>query len=213
MLRGQALRLAAAAAVVGLLVLGLWLGGVIFRPAAEQVQTRDGLTISISPANTAIDTPNPHGREVGLRVGDLAPDFEFTDIEGRRLRLSDFRGRVVFLNFWATWCGPCRFEMPDMMTLLERYEERGLAVIAMNNGEAYAPAVRFLDSLDLSFTAVGLDPTQDVVRRYQIIGMPTSYFIDAEGIITRVHAGQLNLRIMETAVLEALEGISRGQSQ
>lgn len=207
--RGQALRLLVAAAAVGIMVLALWQAGVIFQPADEQVRADDGTTVSISPATTAIETPNPLGREVGVRVGNIAPDFEFSDMEGQRLRLSDFRGQVVFLNFWATWCAPCRIEMPEMMTLLDMYGDRGVAVIAMNNGEAYAPAQRFLTNLDLVFTASGMDPTQEVVRRYQVFGMPTSYFIDAEGIITRVHHGQLNLRIMETAVQEALDGIGR----
>jgi peroxiredoxin len=207
--RAQVLRIAAAAAAVGLLVIVLWQAGVLFRPAGEEVRTPEGQTVRIQPANTSIDTPNADGRTVGLRVGDLAPDFEFSDLDGRRVRLSDYRGKVVFLNFWATWCGPCRVEMPDMMTVLEKYEDQGLVIIAINNGEAYGPAIRFIDNLELRFTAIGMDPTQEVVRRYQVFGMPTSYFIDAEGVVTRVHASQLSLRVMESAVQDAFDGVAR----
>jgi thiol-disulfide isomerase/thioredoxin len=211
-LQGQLLRILAAGAAVGFLVLILWQAGILFRPAGEDVSFDDGRVISVRPANVALETPNPLGLRVGLGFGDLAPDFEFSNLDGERMRLSDFRGQVVFLNFWATWCAPCRIEMPEIMTIQEKYADQ-VAVIALNNGEAHRPASRFIDNLELNFAAVAMDPTQEIVRRYQVYGMPTSFFIDAEGVITRVHEGQINLRIMEAAVQEALEGVARSEAR
>jgi thiol-disulfide isomerase/thioredoxin len=156
----------------------------------------------------ALLIPGPEAGEtgVGLRAGDLAPNFEFSAFDGRRLKLSDFRGRPVFLNFWATWCGPCRAELPAMATSLQNHEASGLAIVAMNNGEDFVPAERFLRDLEVQLTAFGYDPESSVARRYELIGMPTSYFIDADGVITRVVAGALNERQMESAVQEVIQG-------
>jgi thiol-disulfide isomerase/thioredoxin len=203
--RQSLLRLSAAGVIVAVAVVGLWQAGVLFQPDEGHVQS-GAETISLAPADTGIETPNPRGLTVGLREGDLAPDFEFSAFDGRRMKLSDFRGRAVFINFWATWCAPCRVEMPDIQTVLEDHVADGLVVIGVNNGEALAPAQRFLNNLDMRWTAFAYDPGQDIVRRYGIYGMPTSFFIDAEGVITRVHSGQLSLRIMQSAVSEAIAG-------
>jgi thiol-disulfide isomerase/thioredoxin len=164
-----------------------------------------GGALELQPAQL---TPGPETGEVrvGLRTGDLAPNFEFSAFDGRRLKLSDFRGRPVFLNFWATWCGPCKAELPAMETSLRNHEASGLAVVAMNNGEDFVPAERFLRDLEADLTAFGYDPESSVARRYELIGMPTSYFIDADGVITRVVAGALNERQMESAVQEVIQG-------
>jgi thiol-disulfide isomerase/thioredoxin len=190
---------------VGLALLGLWQGGVVFPPDDGRLDGGAG-TVALSPADADIATPNPRGLTVGLREGELAPDFEFSAFDGKRMKLSDFRGRPVFINFWATWCGPCRVEMPDIQTIFEDHAADRLAVIGVNNGEAAAPAQRYLNDLDMRWTAFAYDPEQDIVKRYGIYGMPTSYFIDAEGVITRVHSGQLSLRVMQSAVREAIAG-------
>ncbi len=130
-------------------------------------------------------------------------------MQGRRLRLSDFRGRPVFVNFWATWCGPCRVEMPNIQTVLDHYQSFDLAVIAVNNGEAAAPAKKFIDNLTLHFTAFAYDPNADVARRYHVQGMPTSVFVDADGLITRIVTGQLSLKVMESSVQEAIIGAGK----
>jgi hypothetical protein len=97
-----------------------------------------------------------------------------------------------------------------MQTLLGEHP-RGLAVIAVNNGEAYSPAQRYLDRIGVQLTAFAHDPTMAIVRLYGLFGMPTSYFIDREGVITRVHTGQLSLNVMRSAVEEALAGSSASQ--
>jgi thiol-disulfide isomerase/thioredoxin len=190
--------------LAGLLVLAL--GGLVLWQAGVIFDTEDGGN-SAAEVRPAQLTPEPDtGARVGLRAGDLAPDFEFSAFDGRRLKLSDFRGRPVFLNFWATWCGPCKAELPAMETSLRNHEESGLAILAMNNGEDFLPAERFLRDLKVELTAFGYDPESSVARRYELIGMPTSYFIDAEGVITRVVAGALSERQMESALQEVVRG-------
>jgi thiol-disulfide isomerase/thioredoxin len=198
------LRLAAAAAVLAVGLGVLWAAGVF--ASRDQAKLEDGAG-SLEPSRT-LATVGPDGLETGLREGNIAPDFEFSAFDGRRLKLSDYRGGPVLLNFWATWCIPCRAELPDMENALRRYDGRGLSVIAVNNGEAFKPADRFLQKLEVQLTAFGYDPKQTIVRTYSVYGMPTSYFIDGRGVITRVVTGQLTPAILESGVQEAL-GASR----
>jgi thiol-disulfide isomerase/thioredoxin len=197
------------AAIVGVAIAGLWQAGVLFRDPDEDVAvtTASGETvvIEIRAANTSIETPNGSGQSIGLSPGELAPDFEASTIEGERVRLSDFRGKAVFLNFWASWCTPCRAEMPDIIALLRKYESQGLVVLAMNAGEAYAPASTFVEELQMqALTAITMDPSRKVLERYRVFSMPTSIFIDADGIVSRVHPGFATATQMDDFVRKAL---------
>ncbi len=198
-------RLVAAGAIVAVAVLALWQAGILFPDDEATVTTPDG-TARIFAATTDVDTPPLAGRSVGLSEGDIAPDFEFSTFDGERMRLSDLRGQPVFLNFWASWCGPCRQEMPNMQTMLEKYSSAKLVVLAMNNGESIAPAQRFLDRIEVQLSEFGYDPTAQVVKKYQVTGLPVSYFIDANGVITRVVAGELSFNVMESSVQEVIAG-------
>ena len=202
--RGSLARLAAAALVVGLGLAGLWQAGVLFQRDDATTTGAGGEIVSLEEADASIETPNSLGLSVGLRQGDLAPDFEFSAFDGRRLRLSDFRGRPVLLNFWATWCIPCKRELPAMEALLRRHEADGLAVVAVNAAETYGPANRFLQELGVQLTAFAYDPKGDVVRRYGVQGLPTSYFIDAEGVVRRVVAGEMSAELMESLLQATL---------
>jgi peroxiredoxin len=201
--RGIGARLLAGALLTGLIVAGLWQAGVLFAPSTV---TSDEVTVS--PPDTSIDTPNPNKLTVGLREGQLAPDFEFSAYDGSRQRLSDYRGKAVFLNFWATWCGPCRVELVDMETTLRQYGERGLVVLAVNNGESFERGSAFISDLGVELTAFAYDPDSAIVSRFDVRGMPTSYFIDRDGVITRTLALQVSLKAMQTNVEEALAGYS-----
>jgi peroxiredoxin len=116
-----------------------------------------------------------------------APAFELADISGRSISLDAYRGKVVLLNFWATWCGPCRLEMPAFQSRYENYDDE-LAVIAVNNGEDPKIVQTFIDELGLTFDVL-LDPQTEVQRIYQVSGFPTTFIIDAEGIIRARHIG------------------------
>jgi len=154
------------------------------------------------------------GFEIGPAPGKLAPDFEVSDFEGDRVKLSDFRGRPVYVNFWASWCIPCRVEMPDIYQVLqERGGPDGIAVISVNRGEPLGRARSFLEGIrrkdggeGVSFTVDALDPDDTLYRAYRGLGMPVSIFVDRDGVVTKVFNGQMRLADMQAAVTEAERG-------
>jgi thiol-disulfide isomerase/thioredoxin len=166
-----------------------------------------------------VDPPRAAGQEgldVGIEKGDLAPDFVISDFEGARRRLSDFRGKVVYLNFWATWCTPCLFELPEIQELQERNSD-SLVVVAVNRRESLSKAQDWLQGLPrtdggegVSFAVNGLDPNDSLYERYVRLkpAMPVSVFINPEGEISAVYNGAMRLPQMEQAVNEALASAS-----
>jgi thiol-disulfide isomerase/thioredoxin len=141
------------------------------------------------------DTGEETVTKVGIEEGELAPNFSASNFDGERVQLADYRGKVVFLNFWASWCGPCRAEMPAMQDLLNEFGE-DVVILAVNNQEAYDPAKDFIDELGVNFSDYALDPSGEIVDAYRVFTMPTSYFIDADGVVTAVHLGQITYEEM-----------------
>lgn len=125
--------------------------------------------------------------DVAPVVGFIAPDFELESIEAEAVRLGDFRGKVVLINFWATWCGPCRVEMPAMQNRFEAYDG-DLVILAVDNDEPLEKVVAFVEELGLTFTVL-LDLGAEVQDMYLIRGYPTSVFVDKDGIIQFIHIG------------------------
>jgi len=111
-----------------------------------------------------------------------APDFALPNIEGKQVSLQHYRGKVVFLNFWATWCIPCREEMPAMEQLHQIFQPQGLAILAVDLKESPDKVKAFFDQHRLSFTAL-LDESGSVFRDYQVMGLPTTYLIGREGTL------------------------------
>ncbi len=113
-----------------------------------------------------------------------APGFTLDRIEGGRASLADFTGKVVLLNFWATWCAPCREEMPAMQRLWERYRKQGFVIVAIaaDRGDR-KPVVSFVNKLALSYPVL-LDPEGGVRKRYEVVGLPMSYLIGRDGKIS-----------------------------
>jgi thiol-disulfide isomerase/thioredoxin len=110
-----------------------------------------------------------------------APDFTLPTLSGVPVRLSDLRGKVVLLNFWVTWCGSCRAEMPTIDALYQRYNKRGLEVLAVNLDVATTSKVQTsVGELGVTFR-VGLDPSSVIARTYRVAGLPTTYLIDRTG--------------------------------
>jgi thiol-disulfide isomerase/thioredoxin len=120
-------------------------------------------------------------------VGAIAPDFTLKDLEGIELSLSDFRGQVVLVNFWATWCAPCREEMPAIQA---RYDRGGFAVLAVDFGESAEEVKGYLNELGIHLPTV-LDTDGVVQELYRVRGYPTSFFIDRGGIVRFFHIGQM----------------------
>jgi peroxiredoxin len=120
-----------------------------------------------------------------------APDFTVPTLTGGSLRLADFRKRVVLLNFWATWCPPCREEMPSMERLYQRYRDRGFTVLALSIDRNVAAIPGFVEGFRLTFP-IGLDPEAAVAKVYRVRALPTTVLIDRVGQIVAGAAGARN---------------------
>ena len=118
-------------------------------------------------------------------------DFSLPTLAGETQSLAALKGKVVFLNFWATWCGPCRDEMPSMEALYMRFREKGLEIIAVNSGERQPDVLAFMQSNRLSFPAL-LDEDGRVSGDYGIRAIPTSFLIDREGMIILRKVGSID---------------------
>jgi thiol-disulfide isomerase/thioredoxin len=136
----------------------------------------------------------PDRPEVGVEVGKSAPNFELTDLDGNSVELSDYRGEKIFLNFWASWCPPCRAEMPDVQKLHEENFDN-FKIIAVNVGENRSTAAEFINENNLNFKVV-LDNSQEISREYLVRGIPTSYFLDENGVIINKISGVISYQQM-----------------
>ena len=137
-----------------------------------------------SLVTTAPATPH-FLRQLGLQAPQEsvdAPDFTLKDVTGRKVQLADFKGKVVFLNFFATWCGPCRIEMPGMERLFQSYREKGLVVLAVDLRESAKTVRAFTQELKVSFPTL-LDEDGSVAFMYGVRPLPTTYLIGRDGKI------------------------------
>lgn len=116
-----------------------------------------------------------------------APDFILPQLDASSVRLSDLRGRVVIMEFWATWCGPCRFSMPSLEVVYKRFRDRGVTVVLVNEGE---PAPRVRQWVGTRFTApILLDEDMRVGRLYRISGIPRLFIVNQDGQLVYEHSG------------------------
>ncbi len=133
--------------------------------------------------------------EVGLQKGNLAPDFELTTLGGETVKLSDYRGQKIMLNFWATWCPPCRAEMPDMQKFYENEDVQILAVNLTKSEKSRGDVKPFKKDFGLTFPIL-MDEKLNVANQYEIQPIPTSYMIDSEGKIQHIALGAMNYDMM-----------------
>ena len=140
-----------------------------------------------SSENNNIKQAKPLPEEIAPQEGFIAPDFTFPDMNGKSVSLSQFRGKVVFLNIWATWCGPCRIEMPDMEKLYRKFKKEDLVILAVSIDRHGEPVVKpFVKELELTFPIL-LSPDGRIQRIYMVNALPSSFIIDKSGrILTRV---------------------------
>lgn len=121
-------------------------------------------------------------------AGQPAPDFVLKSASGTNLRLSEYRGNVVMINFWATWCGPCRQEMPLLNDLFSRYERVGFSLLGVNIDDDSRRAMDMAEELGVSFPVL-FDERKEVSRLYQVEAMPVTVLVDREGKVRHVHLG------------------------
>jgi peroxiredoxin len=156
-------------------------------------------TTAVAPGKTVIASESKllDSSQVNIpEVGQAAPDFEYTLADGSTHKLSDLRGKKVLLNFWATWCAPCRSEMPDLQKALD--ESGGsLVVLGVNNKEEAKLMAPFADELGVGFTLIA-NPPGDIVSRYAVTFMPTSYFINSDGTIGLRKTGVMNYTFIKS---------------
>jgi peroxiredoxin len=130
----------------------------------------------------------------GLEVGNIAPDFELKLLTGETVKLSNYKGKKVMLNFWATWCPPCKAEMPDMQKLHDAHKEE-IIILAVNM-DVQNDVEGFVKEMGITFPIL-LDEKNEVNEKYQILAIPTSYFIDEKGIISHRYNGAMSLEDMK----------------
>jgi len=120
--------------------------------------------------------------------GQVAPDFALKSSSGENLRLSEYRGNVVMVNFWATWCGPCRQEMPLLDELYARYQRVGFSLLGVNIDDNASKAMTMVSELGVSFPVL-FDSRKEVSKLYEVEAMPVTVIIDREGTVRFVHYG------------------------
>lgn len=141
---------------------------------------------------------------VAPRIGEPAPDFALDTLDGSTVALADLRGRPVIVNLWASWCPPCRGEIPDLETMAREYGDRGLVVLGVNLQEDPATVQRYADTVGLTF-AIALDRQGTVANRYNLNALPTSYFVDRTGIVRDLNIGPLTERGLRTKIAKVLQ--------
>lgn len=133
----------------------------------------------------------------------MAPDFALDALDGSVVKLSDLRGQPVFLNFWATWCTPCKVEMPEIEQIHQIYQDRGLIVLGIDAQEPATKVKDFAAQSPYTWRFV-LDLTGETMRRYRVTGLPTSFFIDRNGVIRGIVVGAATRSAMDARVQELL---------
>jgi peroxiredoxin len=151
-----------------------------------------------SPVNTAGVSASS-----GQLQEQTAPDFTLTSLSGETVSLSDYTGQVVLVNTWATWCPPCKAEMPAINTFYETHKQEGFVVLAVNSKEDAQTVKTFIEANGFSFPVL-LDTQAEVTNLYQVRGLPTSFIIDRDGFIQYVHVGEITTQQLETIVLPLL---------
>ena len=140
--------------------------------------------LSPTPEPTVTATPAPPPRTIlstSSTEAGAAPDFEVETFDGETLRLSDLSGKVVVLNFWASWCPPCRWEMPFFETMWQEYRDQGVVFVGIDTLENVRA---FAEEAEVTYP-VALDTTTEIARTYEVLSLPTTYFIGKDGNIER----------------------------
>lgn len=135
--------------------------------------------------------PESAGPARGVQESQLAPDFTLDSLAGGELSLAYYRGSVVLLNFWATWCPPCELEMPDIEQAHRTYRDRGLVVLGINAQESPDVVQAYVDRMGLTFPIL-LDTRGQVQAQYRGRGLPMTLILDRDGVIQARHLGYLS---------------------
>jgi peroxiredoxin len=135
------------------------------------------------------DADNPTDRAPAAEAGRAAPNFHLRDLADGSASLTDYRGEWVLVNFWASWCGPCRSEVPDLQQLIQR-RPNDIVVLGVNQQETRDAAAKFAEEFDVTYPMV-LDRSGEVSQAYRAQGLPVSYLVNPEGVIVKAYLGRV----------------------
>lgn len=150
------------------------------------------------------ETTNSYGAPALAQQGGTVTDFTLGSLDGDPIALADYEGEVIIMNFWATWCPPCRAEMPGINNFYEAYRDEGLVVLAINEEEPAETVRPFIELNEFSFPVL-LDIEGRVAQQYSTRSFPTTFIIDRNGVIQHVQTGEISERELEKIVLPLLQ--------
>ena len=152
------------------------------------------------------DTPDQSELSaVPARVNFASPELTLSDIDGVTHSLADYRGQVVLVNLWATWCPPCKAEMPTLQTFHDKYLDKGFTVIAINDGDPTPDVLQFVDDYELTFP-VWLDPNYTATEdAFKTMNLPSSFIIDRKGTVRLSWVGEISNKMLEKYVTPILK--------
>lgn len=186
--------------IIGLLVLAVMIAIVVIGAVKNNMADSEALD-SMALGSDVDFLPT----DEGLAKGEKAPDFQLTTLDGDEVKLSDYQGKKVLLNFWATWCPPCRAEMPHMQTYYEEQaKDENVVILAVNlttEDKGLGKIEDFVEEFELEFP-IPMDENGDVGALYQAVSIPTSYAIDTEGRIQNKVVGPMDETMMEQLIEE-----------
>lgn len=172
---------------------------IVVNPPQEQQTEQTGPTPTPEPAAADSSTETDNQQEPAEINLMKDYDFELEDLNGNKISLSSLKGKKIFLNFWATWCPPCKAEMPDIEKLYQETKDTDLVILAVNVGEDKKTVQDFIADNKYNFPVL-LDVKGEVSQLYQVTGIPTSYFIDTEGYLDDGVSGGIPLESMREYV-------------
>ncbi len=178
LIRGVVIPALAILAIVGII---RWLGS----SGSAGVSSQNGVVYGPVDLPTEVSGSQ---LSVGTDPGDLAPDFLLEGLDGNDVQLSKFRGQPVVINFWATWCRPCREEMPNLVKAYDQYRSQGLVILGVDLQEGKSLIEPFARDFGIDYP-IAIDRIGSVGDEYRLLGLPTTYFVDRSGVIKSEYTG------------------------
>lgn len=172
---------------------------VLLSPSLKRAGQILGLALVVTMVAYTVFDP---ADSKSIRNDQAAPDFRLADLNGNAVSLSDYRGKTVLMNFWATWCRVCRTEMPHVEKLYQKYKDQDVVILSVNATSQERDGQRvkqYADEMEYSFPIV-LDETGDVLKQYKVTAYPTTYIIDPSGNIQERYLGAISYENMKKAL-------------
>lgn len=166
-----------------------------------------GIVVALWLSGPGAKTASPGGSylsAIPVQVEFSAPDLLLTDLEGQTVSLESLRGKIVLINNWATWCPPCKAEMPALQSFYSQYQHQGFVLVAINAGDPAQDVQEFVGEYGLTFQ-VWLDPQNAALKAFRNDALPSSYVVDRQGIIRLAWTGEISQAMLEKYITPLLE--------